>query len=126
MLSSVLNILLIDHKECDVAPIGKRLTSLGMAVKKVSCSEVGKKALEESSDFHAIIARATMPGKSGSELAEWAKANNHTSPVFLLTERDWQLQENKLTKLGISGIISDECPIEEVHGKLVSHFTMAS
>lgn len=125
-LNTSLSILLIDHKEGDISPIGKYLSTLGFTVNKVNCPEIGKKALKEDNCYNAIITRATLPGKSGSELAGWAKANNVKSPFFLLTERDWQLQDKMLNRLGITDIISDDSSIEEIHGKIISRFAIAS
>lgn len=121
-----LSILLIDHKECEVSPIGRYLSKLGINVNKVNCLEIGKKALQENNNYNAVITRASLPGKSGSELAGWAKANNVKSPFFLLTERDWQLHDTMLSKFGITDIISDNSSIEEIHGKIVSRFALAS
>lgn len=126
MKNAGLNILLIDNKECDVAPIGKHLSSLGLIVEKVKTSEIGKQVLSKKDDFHAVITRATMPGKSGSELAGWAKRNKLKSPFYLLTERDWQLKDSMLNKYGITDMISDDSSIEEIHGKIVSRFALAS
>lgn len=126
LFDTSLNILLIDHKECDVSPIAKYLSKLGIKVNKVKCPEVGKRALQENHNYNAVITRASLPGKSGSELAGWAKANNVKSPFFLLTERDWQLHRKMLNKFGITDIITDNSSLEEIHGKIASCFAFAS
>lgn len=120
-----LSVLLIDHKESDVSPIGNYLSRLGINVNKVNCPEIGKKFLKKN-DYNAIITRASLTGKSGSELAGWAKENNVKSPFFLLTERDWQLHDTMLSKFGITDIIAENSSIEEIHGKLISRFALAS
>lgn len=121
-----LSVLLIDHKECDVSPIGRYLAKLGINVNKVKCPKIGQRVLQGNNKFNAVITRATLPGKSGSELADWAKRNNVKSPFFLLTERDWQLQHKMLNKFGITDIITDNSSIEEIHGKIISRFAIAS
>lgn len=118
MKSDNCNILLIENKPSKNNSLNRCLTKLGFFVRSANSFENGLKELSTSS-FKAVFIAIDLGMEKITQLAGETRKYSADAKLFLVTEREWDMDEKILKNIGINDLIQNSITLENLKNKLV-------
>ncbi|MCP4298793.1 MAG: response regulator [Proteobacteria bacterium] len=108
-------ILLVDDEEINVGMLAEMLEDSGYAVEKFTSSEKALEAFSQNSDkYDLVLSDLTMPGLTGTELAQKIKSIKNSIPFILITGYFEVTGTGFLEENGIQRVLSKPIVVKEL------------
>jgi len=117
------SIIMIDDEIEIIALFRKILTKLGYQIEVFTNSTEALKKIENNPDkYDLLITDLTMPGKTGIEIAEEIQKIKKDMPVILISGYSAEISEEKMTRLGIKGVLQKPLVIQDLVNQIKKIF----